>query len=128
VPGRQTEKALAKYTKQTFCLTGHEQYPYAFLGSATWVRLADRCFLLWCRHQTRDYAPNDVTIPIEDGTILVSGSRLLFVEEDHSNADEEFKDLCAMEFVPENYSGRQILKRRDGAAGPYGSSRTGTKS
>jgi hypothetical protein len=103
VPGRQAETMLANYTKQTFCLTGHEQYPYSFLGSATAVRFADRCFLLWCRHQTRDYAPNDVTIPIEGGTILVSGSRLLFVNEDQGSANEEFKDLCAMEFVVENY-------------------------
>jgi hypothetical protein len=103
VPGRQAETMLANYTKQTFCLTGHEQYPYSFLGSATAVRFADRCFLLWCRHQTRDYAPNDVTIPIEGGTILVSGSRLLFVNEDQDSADEEFKDLYAMEFVVENY-------------------------
>ena len=80
-------------------LTGHEQCPYCFLGSATAVRFADRCFLLWCRHQTRDYAANDVTIPIEGGTILVSGSRLLFVNEDQDNADEEFKDIYAMEFV-----------------------------
>jgi hypothetical protein len=103
VPGRQAEKALANYTKQTFCLTGHERYPYAFLGSATALRFADKCFLLWCQHQTRAYAPNDVTIPIEGGTILVSGSRLLFVKEEHHNADEDFTDICAMEFVVENY-------------------------
>jgi hypothetical protein len=103
VPGRQAETTLGTYTKQTFCLTGHEQCPYSFLGSATAVRFAGRCFLLWCRHQTRDYAPNDVTIPIEGGKILVSGSRLLFVNEDQHSADEEFKDLYAMEFVIENY-------------------------
>ncbi|OAF11428.1 hypothetical protein AYJ54_08390 [Bradyrhizobium centrolobii] len=103
VPGRRTETVLANYTKQTFCLTGHPQYPYSFLGSATALRLGDKCFVLWCRHQTREYAPNDVTIPIEGGTILVSGSRLLFVDDDESNTDEEFKDLQAMEFVPENY-------------------------
>jgi hypothetical protein len=103
VPGRHSETVLANYTKQTFCLTGHAQCPYSFLGSATAVRFGDRCFLLWCRHQTREYAPNDVTIPIEAGTILVSGSRLLFVNEDETNLDEEYKDLQAMEFVPENY-------------------------
>jgi hypothetical protein len=90
VPGRQAEAALANYTKQTFCLTGHEQCPYAFLGSATALRFADKCFVLWCKYQTRDYAPNDVTIPIKGGTILVSGSRLLFATEDHRNADEDF--------------------------------------
>ena len=103
VPGRHAETVLGNYTKQTFCLTGHEQYPYCFFESATAARLGDKCFLLWCRHQTREYAPNDVTIPIEGGTILVPGSRLLFVDDDENNADEEFKDLHAMEYVPENY-------------------------
>ena len=103
VPGRHTETVLANYTKQTFCLTGDEQYPYSFLGSATAVRFGDRFFLLWCRHQTKEFAPNDVTIPIEGGKTLVSGSRLLFVNDDESSADEEYKDLYAMEFVPENY-------------------------
>ncbi len=103
VPGRHTETVLANYTKQTFCLTGHEQYPYAFRGSATAVRFAGKFFLLWCRHQTKEYAPNDVTIPIEGGKTLMSGSRLLFVNEDDSNTSEEFKDLHAMEFIPKNY-------------------------
>lgn len=103
VPGRNTETVLANYTKQTFCLTGHEQCPYSFLGSATAVRFRNKYFLLWCRHQTKEYAPNDVTIPIEGGNTLVSGSRLVFVNDDENNADQDYKDLQAMEFVPENY-------------------------
>jgi hypothetical protein len=58
---------------------------------------------VWCRHQTREYNPNDVTIPIDSGKTLISGSRFLFIEPDESNAEEEFSDLCAMEFIPENY-------------------------
>jgi len=104
VPGRQAETLLGRYTKQLFCLTGYETCPYALLGSATAVRLADRCFLVWCKHQTKDYSPNDVTIAIESGRTLVSGSRFVFVNEDQANADEDFKDLCAMEFAVENYS------------------------
>lgn len=103
VPGRQAENLLGNYTKQIFCLTGHETFPYSLLGSATAIRLADRCFLVWCRHQTKDYAPNDVTIAIEGGKTLVSGSRFLFVNEDQTSMDEDFKDLCAMEFVTEDY-------------------------
>lgn len=108
VPGRQAETTLANYTKQIFCLTGHAQYPYSFLGSATAVRLAERCFLLWCRHQTKQYAPNDVTIPIEGGKTLVSGSRYLFVNEDGANENEEYRDLCAMEFVAKDYRSPNI--------------------
>jgi hypothetical protein len=44
-----------------------------------------------------------VTIPIDGGATLVSGSRHLFVNEDESTADEDFRDLQAIEFVPENY-------------------------
>lgn len=103
VTGRNTEKILSNYTKQTFCLTGHEQYPYSFLGSATAVRLGEKCFILWCQHQTVGYSPNDVTIPVEDGKTLISGSVHHIVENDKSNADEDYKDLCAMQFVPGNY-------------------------
>ncbi|MBR1216879.1 hypothetical protein JQ557_02670 [Bradyrhizobium sp. U87765 SZCCT0131] len=110
VPSRQAEATLAKYTKQIFCLTGNENYPYSFRGSATTVRIADRCFALWCRHQVRDFTPDNVTIPIEDGTVLVSGSSLLSVEEDDGNADEEFKDICAAEFLVENYKSPKLEK------------------
>jgi hypothetical protein len=104
LPGRQVETVLGGYTKQIFCLTGHEDYPYSFLGSATAVRLVDRCFLVWCRHQTRDYSPDDVTIAVEGGKTLVSGSRFIFVNQEEAHADEEFNDLCASEFVIENYN------------------------
>ena len=103
VPARQAEAVLANYTKQLFCLTGHEQFPYAFRGSATALRFFDRCFLLWCRHQTKEYAPNDVTIPIEGGKIVASGSRFVFVDEAKGDWDEDYADLCATEFVIENY-------------------------
>jgi hypothetical protein len=103
VPGRQVEPTLARYTKQLFCLTHYNEYPYAFLGSASGVRAGDRCFMVWCRHQTREYSPDDVTIPIESGKTLISGSPFLYIERDESNADEDFTDLCAMEFIPKNY-------------------------
>ena len=57
--------------------------------------------LLCCRHQpesTRQCA----TIRLEGGTILVSGSRLLFVKTTNA-ARTRSKDLDAMEFVVENY-------------------------
>jgi hypothetical protein len=103
VTGRQVETAVARYTKQLFCLTHHVDYPYAFLGSATAVRYRNRSFLVWCRHQTKEYDPNDVTIPIEAGKVLISGSRFLFIEPNDSNKDEDFADLCAMEFPIEKY-------------------------
>jgi hypothetical protein len=103
VPGRQVETALARYTKQLFCLTHVDAYPYTFLGSATGIRFGAKCYLVWCRHQTRNYDPNDVTIPVEGGKTLISGSRFLYVEPDHSNDGKDFTDLCAMEFQPKNY-------------------------
>ena len=103
VPGREVENTLGRYTKQLFCLTHHEQYPYAFLGSATAVRFGEGYFVLWCRHQTRDYQPDDVTIPIESGKTLISGSSYLFIDSDSSNAEEDFLDIWAVEFVPKNY-------------------------
>jgi hypothetical protein len=103
VPGRQVEATLARYTKQLFCLTHVDAYPYTFLGSSSGMRFREKCYLVWCRHQTRQYNPNDVTIPVEDGKTLISGSRFLYVEPDPSNDGEDFTDLCAMEFLPKNY-------------------------
>jgi hypothetical protein len=103
IPSRQVEATLARYTKQLFCLTHVDDFPYAFLGSATGIRFGSKCYLVWCRHQTRQYKPDDVTIPVEDGKMLISGSRFLYVEPDNSNDGEDFTDLCAMEFQPENY-------------------------
>ena len=100
VPGRHTETVLANYTKQTFCLTGHALCPYSFLGSATAVRFGDEgTFSCGVDTKQKEHAPNDVTIPIEGGKTLVSGSRLLFVNDDESSADEEFKDLHAISGV-----------------------------
>ncbi|WP_143271762.1 hypothetical protein [Bradyrhizobium mercantei] len=33
----------------------------------------------------------------------MSGSRFVFATDDDGTTDEDFKDLCAMEFAPENY-------------------------
>jgi hypothetical protein len=112
VPGRQVETTLGRFTKQLFCLNHHDQYPYSFLGSATALRIRDRCFLIWCRHQTKDYRPDDVTIPIDGGKTLISGSRFLYIEIDSSNKDEDFTDLCAMEFVPANYGSPNLVEHR----------------
>lgn len=103
MPGRQVEATLARYTKQLFCLTHVDAYPYSFLGSATGIRFGTKCYLVWCLHQTREYQPDDVTIPVDDGKTLISGSRFLYVEPDKSNEGEDFTDLCVMEFKPENY-------------------------
>jgi hypothetical protein len=104
LPSKQVEPSLARFTQQLFCLTHHDEYPYAFLGSATGVRFKGRFFLVWCQHQTKGYQPDDVTIPIESGKTLISGSQFLFVRPDDSNKEEDYVDLCAMEFIPEKYS------------------------
>ena len=108
VPGRQVEATVGRYTKQLFCLTHHVDYPYAFLGSATTIRFRNRCFLVWCRHQTKGYDPNNVTIPVEAGKVLISGSRFLYIETDESNKEEDFSDLCAMEFPTGEYDSANL--------------------
>jgi hypothetical protein len=108
VTGRQVETALGRYTKQLFCLTHHVDYPYAFLGSATAVRFRNKFFLVWCRHQTKEYGPGDVTFPVEEGRVLISGSRFIYIETDDANKDEDFSDLCAMEFPTEKYASANL--------------------
>jgi hypothetical protein len=108
VQGRHTETMLARYAKPIFCLTNFAGCPYSLVGSATAVRFREKCFLLWCRHQTREFGPDEVTIPIDAGKTLISGSRFLFIKVDDSNRDEEFTDLCAMEFIADNYGAANL--------------------
>jgi hypothetical protein len=73
-------------------------------GSATALRWRDECLLFLCRHQFKDYQPDDVVIPLDNsGKTLISGSSLKWQTETAENRDEEFLDVNAMTFVPANY-------------------------
>lgn len=104
VQGRNVEESLARYTKLIFCLTGSQQHPYSLVGSATGVRKGGKCFLFCCRHQIKQFSPDEVTIPVDkSGKILISGSQFIWIERDEQNNDEEYPDLCAMIYDAEKY-------------------------
>lgn len=104
IPGKYVEATIARYAKLIFCLNPSPEYPYSLRGSATGIRLGDRCFIFCCKHQIADYRPDDVTVPADDsGKLLISGSRFIQARKDKHNAEEEVHDVCAITFNPEDY-------------------------
>src|ERR1700687_1001799 len=83
VPGRQVEPTLARYTKQLFCLTHYNEYPYAFLGSASGVRAGDRCFMVWCRHRARALHCLEMTRTTEFAADGLSGGAVYHLARDN---------------------------------------------
>ena len=105
IPGKQVEQTLARYAKLLFCLNHSVDHPYSLLGSATAIRWKSQCLLFCCHHQIRNYAPDDVVIPTDKmGETLISGSAVIWQEPDGANFGEEYLDIRAMRFDPENYS------------------------
>jgi hypothetical protein len=87
-----------------FCLTKNEEHPYALRGSATSLRWQGHHLAFYCKHQIRGFDRGDVVVPLDqEGKILVSGSTFVEMIPSAENSGEEFGDLCAMHFRPEDY-------------------------
>jgi hypothetical protein len=112
ISAKQLPDALKRYARLVFCLNNSEQHPYSLRGTATALRLRDRCMLFWCSHQTIGYQPNDVLVPMDgEGKILISGSTFVQMIPQLPSHDEEFFDLCGMQYVPENYGASASVER-----------------
>jgi hypothetical protein len=65
--------------------------------------------LFCCRHQFQGYQPENVVIPLDKSAeILISGSTFVWRHETAANRDEDYLDVCAMKFVPENYNAANL--------------------
>jgi hypothetical protein len=112
IPAKQVPDALKRYARLVFCLNHSEQFPYSLRGTATALRLRDRCMLFWCSHQTAGYPPNDVLVPMDGAAqVLISGSTFVQMIPQLNSQDEEFFDLCGMQYVPENYGSDATVER-----------------
>jgi hypothetical protein len=101
--------ALARYSRLVFCLNNSDQHPYSLRGTATGLRWQNRCMLFWCNHQTVGYAPNDVLVLLDkEGKFLISGSTFVHMIPAVLPSDEEYFDLCGMNYVPENYGDANV--------------------
>jgi hypothetical protein len=109
VSAKALPDALKRYARLVFCLNRSEEHPYSLRGTATGLRWQHRCMLFWCSHQTVDYQPNDVVVPLDShGKVLISGSTFVQMIPTSPASDEEYFDLCAMHYVPENYGDSNV--------------------
>lgn len=104
VPAGQLGPALSRFTRLLFCLTRTEDHPYVFRGSATSLRWQGHHLAFYCKHQITGFDRGDVVVPLDqEGKVLVSGSTFVEMIPSTENRGEEFGDLCAMHFKPEDY-------------------------
>jgi hypothetical protein len=109
VPVAQLPYVLAPFTKLLFCLTGSDAHPYSLRGSATGLKFQGQHLLFCCAHQIADRLPGDVVVPVDkSGRELVSGTRLIRLNELPEFEGEEAVDVCAMHFQPADYSEPQL--------------------
>jgi hypothetical protein len=104
IPASEVEKTLARYGRLLFCLNDSSEHPYTLRGSASAIQYYDKCLLFCCKHQFADYDASKVVIAVDEtAKTLISGSKMTWRTETPSNSGEEYLDVCAMSFIPENY-------------------------
>jgi hypothetical protein len=109
VPEEQLPQVLAPYTKLVFCLTSSDDHPYSLRGSATGLRFQGQHLLFCCAHQIAEQSPRNVVIPVDKtGRKLVSGTRIIRLNELPEIAGEEVVDVCAIYFDPADYGEPQL--------------------
>jgi hypothetical protein len=109
VPDEQLPQVLAPYTKLVFCLTSSDDHPYSLRGSATGLRFQGQHLLFCCAHQIAETLPRNVVIPVDKtGRKLVSGTRIMGLNELPEIAGEEVVDVCAIYFDPADYGEPQL--------------------
>jgi hypothetical protein len=120
------ENVLQKYCKQIFALTGDPQFPYCLLGSATAIQFANRHFVFCCRHQIRDYQPDEIAVPLSFETRIMSASGLRQLEITDANRDGDTIDVAVFEFNVQDYGvpnlGSEFLCVDDSRVWPTGAS------
>jgi len=106
IPASSVESTLHRYAKALVCLNDHADFPYSIRGSMTSLRLRDRYFSIFCKHQISGFSPGQVgQFPrAEGGKFFICGGIFRDVLEDESNKDEEFSDVCAFEYNLAKYS------------------------
>ncbi len=97
-------EALSRFTRLVFCLTGSEDHPYSLRGSAASLKWRNQRLAFLCNHQIAGFQPGHVVFPLDrDGKALASGSTFMQMNPADGYNAEEFADICAMLFRPEDY-------------------------
>ncbi|MGY4500899.1 hypothetical protein ACVWYH_004830 [Bradyrhizobium sp. GM24.11] len=104
VPVRELPAALSRFTRLVFCLTESDEHPYCLRGSSTSLRWRDSRLSFYTQHQVAGFQLDKIAMPLDkDGKVLVSGSTHIKMMPTGQSIGEEFGDLGAMHFRPEDY-------------------------
>ncbi len=96
--------SLSRFTRLVFCLTGSNEHPYCLRGSATSLRWRDNRLSFYTQHQVAGFEADKIAMPLDqEGKVLVSGSTHIRMMPTEATVGEEFGDLGAMHFKPEDY-------------------------
>ncbi|WP_020173983.1 hypothetical protein [Methyloferula stellata] len=106
IPARLIEATLHRYVKALVCQTGSAEFPYSLRGAMAMLKFGGRYFAIFCRHQIADLSPGDVSwLPqTAGGAVYIGGGTFCDISPDTSNEDEEFTDVCGIEFQPNRYT------------------------
>ncbi len=96
--------SLSRFTRLVFCLTGSADHPYCLRGSATSLRWRDNRLSFYTQHQVVGFEGSEIAMPLgPGGKVLASGSTHIRMVPTGAAVGEEFGDLGAMHFKPEDY-------------------------
>jgi len=105
VPPNQVTATLGRYAHTLVCKNDHEKFPYTFRGSSMAFCLNGRYFSVFCQHQIKDYSPDQVILfPVASNGAKYIGGGVFHSILDASMDNEEFSDVCAIEFKPDKYT------------------------
>lgn len=97
------EHVLHRHCKQLFVLTGHEEFPYQFVGSSTAVNVAGRYLIFCCGHQIDSIEPENIAIYSKARNSTITASSLLRPQPMADASDTDWIDARALEYRVENY-------------------------
>lgn len=99
----EVENVLKKFCKPIFALTGDAQFPYSRVGSAAAVKLEGRHFVFCCRHQIREYTPDQIAIPLSFEAKIMSATSARRLAADETNRGGDTTDVAVFEYNVDDY-------------------------
>lgn len=105
VPPGAVEGTLYRYAKALVYLNTSEEFPYSIRGTMSGLRLGTRYFSIFCKHQIAEADPGKVGLfpRAAGGKFYICGGTFRDILLDGSNLDEEFIDVCGIEYVPDRF-------------------------
>lgn len=93
-PARNAEKVLAGYTRPLFVWSDDVTYKFYWRGSSTRILYRERYYIICSRHQVADLQLDDVAMLKDDGSHLVTSSRVIHFKD---NWESDVSDVIAFD-------------------------------